>query len=149
MTSLLSELRIMDLWQEAIGGLDPEIRQMLQSPGGNVNEGVKTLIGDIEKMKAQRDKSGWTVTLPGIVGGKPKIINLRNTVYSIMEAAFEFNDIVTQVLEFDPTKYGIFARLDSQLLLLTRSLGALAWSVVSFSMNVRPLDFPKRCWLSS
>ena len=96
----------MDPWQKAIHDLDPETQQLLQPPGGSVNHSVVTLIDDIKNMKTTRDASGWTITIPGTDGDKP--INLRRTVYSVMEAAFEFNDIVTQVLQFDPTKYGNF-----------------------------------------
>lgn len=60
-------------------------------------------------------------------------------VYTVMEAAFEFNDIVTKLLAFDATKYGVCARTsfsNTHERYLLCCLGALAWSIVSFGMNV-------------
>jgi hypothetical protein len=99
-----------DLWETAFGRLEDDTGKSLKSFDGHVNESVVTLIEDIRKKRATRENEskGWSVTIPGIGGRSSKVINLRNMVYKIMEAAFEFNNIVGTVLEFDATKYGLY-----------------------------------------
>ncbi|KAF2660292.1 hypothetical protein K491DRAFT_77393 [Lophiostoma macrostomum CBS 122681] len=110
-----------DLWEKAFSKLDKDTAELLNASASSVPGGVVALIEEIEKKKSPSEakNTGWNVTIPSSSGRDPKVINLRNMVYRIMEAAFEFNDIVTKILAFDPTQYG-----------------ALVWSVVSFGMNL-------------
>jgi hypothetical protein len=79
-----------------------------------------TFIDDIKTKQAAFEKKKWNIAFPSSSG--KRVFNVKPVVYKVMEAALEFKDIVDGVLEFDVTKYG-----------------ALAWSVVSFSLNVSPV----------
>jgi hypothetical protein len=99
-----------DLWETAFRKLNGDTASLLQPPGSSIDGSVRTLIEEIEeikKKKKDRENAGWSIILPAIPGRKPKVVNLRRMVYSIMEAAFAFNDIVTKILAFDTTKYGM------------------------------------------
>ena len=101
-----------DLWEAAVARLDGETAKSLKSSDSPIAGGVVTVIEDIKKKKiaSEAKKQGWNIIIPGI-GQESKVVNLRNMVYTIMEAAFEFKDIVDKVLAFDATKYGMCAQL--------------------------------------
>lgn len=127
-----------DLWEIALSRLresDSDSAAVIQRPDGSVRGGVDGLIEDIEsKRSAREEKDGWAITLPGTRrDGKPRIVSVRRAVYSILEAAFEFKDIVAKVLAFDPTQYGeVFP-----------ALGAVLFSSTDFTQEPLPgLSFP-------
>ena len=100
-----------DLWGIALAKLDSKTTELLKqgSPdGGQASKSVVTVIAEIRSGEADRARkeNGWTVALPQFGHGKAKVVSLRNMVFSIMEAALQFNDIVTKVLAFGATKYG-------------------------------------------
>jgi hypothetical protein len=99
------------LWEIALSKLkesDSDSAAVLERPDGSVQRGVVGLVDDIEaKRRAREEKGGWTITLPGTRrDGKPRTVSVRRVVYSILEAAFEYKNIVAKVLVFDPTQYG-------------------------------------------
>jgi hypothetical protein len=101
-----------DLWEIAFGKLDDDTVKLLKSSANAVPGGVTALIALIEdtkqkKMANEAKNTGWNITIPGPSRRDPKILNLRNMVYKIMEAALEFKDIVTKMLVLDPTQYGM------------------------------------------
>lgn len=103
-----------ELWEIALSRLkesDGDAAAVLLQPDGSVGSGVVGLIEDIErKRRAREEEGGWTVTLPGTRrDGKKRVLSVRRAVYSILEAAFEYKDIVDKVLAFDPTRYGKFS----------------------------------------
>lgn len=111
-----------ELWDSALRRLeeiDSEAADSLRQSDGSAQGNVDALIKDMEEKNKARKNEEWTITIPGIGGGKQRIVSIRRMVYAVMEAAYEFKDVIDKVLEFDPTKYG-----------------ALAWSVVSFGMNM-------------
>jgi|SRR5271155_171501 len=119
------------LWDSALRRLGEEHEQsaaLLKQESDIATVSVRAIISDIESLKEEHEKDGWNITIPeGTLGLKRRrVINVRESVYSVLEAALEFNDIVTNVLKFDATHYG-----------------AVAWSVVSFGMKVSP-HFPLR-----
>lgn len=100
-----------NLWKIALSRLkqtDSDATAVLELSDGSVQRGVVGLIDDIERQKSAREEEGgWTITLPGQHrDGTRRVISVRRTVYSILEAAFEFKDIVDKVLTLDPTGYG-------------------------------------------
>lgn len=97
-----------ELWEVAFSKLkqtDSDIAALLQQPDGFVRGGVVSLIHDIERKRAAREEGGWIITLPEM-DGKKKVISVRRVVYTILEAAFEYKEVVQKVLAFDPTQYG-------------------------------------------
>jgi hypothetical protein len=105
----------MDPWQKAIDELDRDTLLLLLPSSGSINIGVVKLIDDIKKRKTTRENlDGRSPSR----NNRPRSINLRHIVYSVMEAAFEFNDIVTQIMQFDLTKYGNFLARSSDYFFL-------------------------------
>ena len=101
-----------DLWSIAFAKLDSKTTELLKQGlpnGGEANKSVITVIDEIRISETNRARggNGWTVALPHLGHGKAKVISLRKMVFSIMEAALQFNDIITKVLAFDATKYGL------------------------------------------
>jgi hypothetical protein len=103
-----------------------------------MKEGVVSVIKSIDEKKKSFENGGWNISITGVFGAKPKVVNIRQIVYEIMDAALQFKDVVDQVLEFDVTKYGNFILISPSRLeeANTSRSGALAWSVVSLGLSV-------------
>jgi hypothetical protein len=101
---------------------------LLQNPRSPTQENVASLIKYIEGRKKIFEDGGWNISCPRGKGKKPMVINVRQVVCKIMEAALEFKDIFDAVLEFDATGDGILSShvFCQQRRPLTGS-GALAW----------------------
>ena len=115
------------VWDAALRKLaeeDGESAMLLQESGTTAPASVQTVIDDIDALKTAHQRDGWNITIPeGTFGLKrTRVINVRESVYSVLEAALQFKDVVDSVLRFDATQYG-----------------AVAWSVVSFGMKASAL----------
>ena len=97
-----------------------------------------SVIESIKEKKKRFENGGWNISIPGAWGAKPKVVNIRQKVYEIMDVALQFKDIVDKVLEFDATKYGNTILVSPSRLEDTNTprSGALAWSVVSLGLSV-------------
>jgi hypothetical protein len=140
------------LWDSALSRLDSDAQDYLKQPNTSAKESVVALIKEMDEKKKAREtkQEGWTIRLPRIGNKKPRVINVRSVVYGVMEAAFEFNEIVTQVLTFDPTKYGM-DRSHHPLILpggkqslrflhrCARMVGCFVWDECEFRLAVRSL----------
>ncbi len=117
------------VWDAALRKLADEDGEsaLLQESDATAPASVQTVIEDIDALKAAHQRDGWNITIPeGTLGSKRKrVINVRESVYSVLEAALQFKDVVDNVLRFDATKYG-----------------AVAWSVVSLGMKASTLSVP-------
>jgi hypothetical protein len=96
------------------------------------------VIKSIEQKKESFEKGGWNISIPGVLGGKPKVVNIRHMVYEIMDVAIQFKDIVDKVMALDATNYGNVIRgyLPVWKDTNTPRSGAVAWSVVSLGLSV-------------
>jgi hypothetical protein len=97
------------LWDVAFRQLqetDSEIADLLQKSQASTHENVTSLIKYIEGRKTSFEDRAWNISCPRGEGKKPLVLNVRQVVYKIMEAALEFKDVIDNVLAFDATKYG-------------------------------------------
>ena len=109
-----------DLWRAAFETLTPEDKRALATSNGDADHAKPpaSLVEDVVRLTtekcAQYEAGGWHIERKG-----HEDINVRDKAKSLLLSVLTFKDLIDAGLKFDVSGYG-----------------ALAWSVVSFGLNV-------------